>query len=637
MRWANGLELSVIFLLILLFLNLLSWPESIVDETLDGSWQAILTYSLENGLQFGDEVIFTYGPLGGLSSFSYSGYNHAGKYAFELFARICLIVFLFRFLLHLRPFLKIGCLLLYLFIAQLLPSSYETFYFLGFMSWVAAIVFEKKKKGRAPWTLLIVGVVFLVFCSLIKFTLLVAALFCLGAVTWYLLFQKRLIEGVVVVLAFPLCFILFWISLGQNLANIAAFVIGSAQVANGYAMSMQLATEPEALKFFLLFLVSGAALFLIVWKQGLRKGVTYLSDPRAVVSIVYAGLFFMVWKQGVVRSDGHIWQFFCYVPLAGWFLYPVIKKQRLMRFFDATILLQVVVMFAALAAYYPHLILESPSKLWANTRLGVTGLLTPGEMMNDLAEKLEKSGDTLLGKYPILQQVGNRTVDVSSCFQGSVIITGLNYQPRPVFQDYVANNAYLQRLNRDYWESSVDVPETVLHVFGGIDNVPPTHIDSQTTLKLLSNYEVESKDGNFVLLSKRAAPAILGLMDEGFYRFKLGEPIEIVNPRGDFLLGRFDIRLNLLGRIVAFFYKPPILALRLSFTDGTDLSYRINPVTTELDFLLDPIALNAPELWEYRNGASRSRVRSVTVDFETSGTWLYKGEAQLVVTPFDWK
>ena len=115
-RWRNGFEIGLIGLLVVLFLNLLSWPAVPADESLDGSWQLILTYANQEGLHFGDDVIFTYGPLGSLSSFSYSGYNHAGKFAFELFMRLCAVVFLFRFLPNLRPFEKLGLLFLYLFL-----------------------------------------------------------------------------------------------------------------------------------------------------------------------------------------------------------------------------------------------------------------------------------------------------------------------------------------------------------------------------------------------------------------------------------------------------------------------------------------------------------------------------------------
>ncbi|MDA0346042.1 MAG: hypothetical protein O3C20_01420 [Verrucomicrobia bacterium] len=636
-RWANGLEISVVVLLIILFVNLFSWPKAIVDETLDGSWQAILTFSMENGYEFGDDLVFTYGPLGGLSSFSYSGYNHAGKYAFELFARVCMVVFFFRFLRHLRTYSKIGCILLYLFILQLLPNNYETFFFFGILSWVAAMLHEPMKKNRSPWALLFLGVAFLVFCSLIKFTLLVAGLFCLVMVIFFFLYQRRYVEAIVLAATYPGGFAILWVVLGQSLGGVPGFLYGSYQVAKGYSMSMQLATEPQSIKFFLLFLFTGVVLLSILVKDQLQahKNKPFVGKPWFILTIIYAGLFFMVWKQGVVRSDGHIWQFFCYVPLAGWFLYPILKQKSSLLMFDVTILLQSVVMIAALATYYPNVFLDSPKKFWDNTRYGINGLLKPSGMLNELAAKLDSKGKALFEQYPLLQQVGDRSVDVVGHGQGLAIIPGLNYKPRPVFQDYVANNAYLQKINEAYWESA-NTPDVVIQALDAIDGNSPAHADSQTKLHLLSHYTLEAEDGNLVLLKRKEIPSRLVRGEEVRYSLKQSEQTMIDNPKGQFLLGRIEMPLNMLGRLRAFFYKPPIVHLNLLFPDGSTRDYRLNPSTTELDYLLSPAAQSAPELWHYRRGAAFPELAGVTLRVDSFNGFYFKKNAALIVTPIEW-
>jgi hypothetical protein len=636
-KWANSLELSVIALLVVLFVNMFSWPQTIVDESLDGSWQAILTYSLENGYAFGDDIIFTYGPLGGVSSFSYSGYNHAGKYAFELFARVSMVVFFFRFLLLLRPYSKIGCILLYLFILQLLPHSYETVFFFGLLSWVAAVLYEQKKKQRTPWALLFLGVAFLVFCSVIKFTLLVAGLFCLILVIFFLLKQRRFLEATVLAGAFPICFLIFWLLLGQTIGGLPLFLYGSAQVAKGYSMSMQLATEPQAIKFFTVFLFSGMFLVVILAKDQLQgqKRKPFTGKPWFFLAVIYSGLFFMVWKQGVVRSDGHIWQFFCYVPLASWFLYPVLKQKSSLLMFDVTILLQTAVMIAAFAAYYPNVLLDSPKNFWNNTRLGITGLLKPSAMFNDLAIKLDAKGKALLDQYPLLKQVGSRSVDVVGHGQGLAIIPGLNYLPRPVFQDYVANNAYLQEANDAYWKSG-DIPEVVIQVLDAIDGTPPTHADSQTKLHLLSDYAFEAEDGNLVLLKRKETASTLVRGPELSYPLKYNEITSLGKSQGQFLLGRIEMPLNLLGRIRTFLYKPPIVHLDLHFSDGSSRDYRLNPMSAELDFLLSPSPFSAPELWRSRQGANFPELGGLTLRVDASSGFYFKRNPALIVTPIEW-
>ncbi|MCZ6672345.1 MAG: hypothetical protein O7C75_05330 [Verrucomicrobia bacterium] len=638
LQLSNGLEIGVIVLLVLLFLNLLSWPVAIADESLDGSWQAILTYSLEHGLRFGEEVVFTYGPLGSLSSFSYSGYNHAGKYGFELLMRISMVVFIFRFLPNVRPYSKIGFILLYLFILQFLPNSYETFFFFGLLSWVAALVLERRKKKRAPWALIALGVVFIVFCSLVKFTLLLAGVYCLGLVSIFLCLHSRIFEAVVLVTGYLIGFLLLWLSLGQQVSDIPGFLYGSSQVANGYAMSMQIATEPEAFKYFLLFLISGITLVGIVLRDQLRGGFKriHLKQPWLILLAVYSGLFFMVWKQGVVRSDGHIWQFFCYVPLAGWFLYPVVKKRISWLLFDGIIIVQTVLMVAAMVSYYPGFLGDIPQRFWTNTREGVGGLLKPSDLLNGFREQLEAKKTALLKQHSLLNHVGDRSVDVVGNRQGLVIIPGFQYQPRPVFQNYVANNAYLQDLNFAYWDS-VDTPEVVIQSLEAIDGVSPTHADSQTLLHLLSHYQLEETSGDLVLLNKRTIPSLLHRDEEKEYPLQFEESIILEPSSRRFLIGRVDMPLNILGRLRAFLYKPPILSLSIELEDGSVRDFRFNPVTAKRDFILSPVVDTALDLWRFRQGLAGPRVEKLTIRTDPGEGLYFSGKSSLTVIPVEWR
>jgi hypothetical protein len=42
----------------------LRFPHTTLTQSLDPSWTAVLMYARENGLQFGRDIVFTYGPLG---------------------------------------------------------------------------------------------------------------------------------------------------------------------------------------------------------------------------------------------------------------------------------------------------------------------------------------------------------------------------------------------------------------------------------------------------------------------------------------------------------------------------------------------------------------------------------------------
>ncbi len=626
-RKARGLDLGVIALLILLLLNLFSWPVAIVDETLDGSWQAILTYAFSHGLRFGHDIIFTYGPLGALSSYSYSGYNPVAKYGFELLLRASIVLFAFRFLLHLKPYSRLAFLSFYLLTLQLLPNSSDTYFFLGLLSWVAAVLYEPRAP-RPPWVLLASGVVFVIFIATVKFTLLVAGTYCLFLVALFLLIRKRFAEAVAVAAAFPPGLIILWSLLGQRLGDLPSFLYRSYLVAHGYAASMQLATDPRAAPYLVLFLLGGVAALCIV--AGDR------TNPAWVFMLVaYVGLFFMAWKQGVVRSDDHIWQFFCYVPLAGWFLYPLLRKQIPILLFRAFLVFQGFLMIASFATYYPHLLLATPQRLWDNTRHGIDGLLRPRPLFNDLAGKLHARKRALFEEQPLLARIGNRTVDLVGNEQGLVIDADLNYRPRPTFQNYVASDARLEKINATYWRTS-DNPAAVLQLLDPIDGGLPTAADSQTILYLLSHYQVEAEAWKMVLLTKRLVPSAVQHGQSTQHRIRFDQSIVLKDTGGRALVAQMSLPLNFLGRLRAFLYKPPIVHMELHLRDGSSRTYRVNPPTLERDFLFSPVAETASQLWQIRRGAPLPGVVRCSITTEPGTAIYFSKEAYLRVTPVTW-
>lgn len=630
------MELGVIALLVLVFLQMWSWPYVIADESLDGSWQLILTHAVNNGLRFGEEVVFTYGPLGSLSSFSYSGYNHAGKYAFELFMRISMVYFLLRFLPHLTPYLRYGCLFVYLLTLQIVLDVYETYYFFGMLSWAAAVLLDRRKKAPM-WMLLSVGLVFILICSLVKFTLLVAGLFCLLLVGGSLACQKRPGQAALLLAGFPAGFLLLWWLLGQRAGDLPEYFLRSYQVAKGYAMSMQLATDPRVFRFFLLFIAGSLAMLVVLFKDQLRqkRKVNRLGQPGLALALLLAGFLFMTWKQGAVRSDGHIWQFFGFVPFAAWFAYPLVKKRAAQLSYAALLVLKPLLLVYAVEVHFPGFVASIPERVWKNTALGINGILKPSASLNDLRDKLTERGETLLRKEPLLAAIGDRTVDMAGDHQGLVILPGLHYKPRPIFQNYVANNAFLQDLNGRYWKEG-NTPEAVLQSLDAIDGTLPTLSDSQTINHLLTHYQLEAAKGTKVVLGKKPAPSAVVRGKEEEYDLSFGDAREIEHT-GEPVFARMVLKLNFFGRLRAFFYKPPILRMKFELADGSFRDYRINPVTAEREFLLAPGLVNAPQLWEHRMGGPAPKISRVTLHGEAGAGLYFRKDLRLFLSPVRWE
>src|SRR4051794_13965709 len=60
------------------------FPHLSLTTGLDPSWNAVLVYAHEQGLQFGKEIAFTYGPLGFLSIECFSPHTAFVRILFEV-------------------------------------------------------------------------------------------------------------------------------------------------------------------------------------------------------------------------------------------------------------------------------------------------------------------------------------------------------------------------------------------------------------------------------------------------------------------------------------------------------------------------------------------------------------------------
>ena len=81
----SGLALKII--LIGLFV-ILMWPRSLFSAPeigTDASWRLSIDLAVKNGFTFGTDYIFTYGPLGYLSTRSPLGLDKPGMLLFDLF------------------------------------------------------------------------------------------------------------------------------------------------------------------------------------------------------------------------------------------------------------------------------------------------------------------------------------------------------------------------------------------------------------------------------------------------------------------------------------------------------------------------------------------------------------------------
>ncbi len=328
-----------------------------------------------------------------------------------------------------------------------------------------------------------------------------------------------------------------------------------------------------------------------------------------------AGYLFLSWKHGFIRADGH----------------------QLVFYFAALTLLVSPLDPAAtgLRWRWPQRLL-----LFAATLLALRGaeLATPGlasGLVASLKHRLHRSAElvrqpaTLRAGYdwtlealraevplPLVRQVvGDRTLDVLGYEQDVVILNRFNFTPRPVFQGYSAYTPRLARLNREFFASD-RAPEFVLFKLQTVDDRLPTMDDSLALDLLPQRYRYLFTERGFTLWQRKPAPLAPAVapVPVRTVTTRLGEPVDLTDLRDRSVWVRIDHRLNLLGRVRRFLFKPPVMRLKVTDTTGVTSHYRLPGPIAATGFSLSPLVHDISEFLRAANGEPGRRVASFAVE-----------------------
>lgn len=437
---------------------------------LDASWNAGLTMAVHQGLQFGREIVFSYGPLGFLQSpFVY--YSGLGLIAFLFTAAlyVCFCVALVRALARVLP-LAAAALLGFLVVGAL--PLIEQPPLLAVLAAMAML--ERERSPRAIDAFLVLGASYAAVEALVKLSTgpIVAAVFLVALIG--LRAGRLRIAAYLVLLAAEI--VALWLLCGQSLGAIPDFLSNTAQIVSGYSSAMVSESDVAQWKVIVASVVAAlttVALVVACWFGSFR-------DRRArIAGAVLSGLVaFTIFKEGVVRTDaGHLSLFFSSATVL-WIAIP--WRRRLWP------LLVGGALAIALAgapvrkeAVDAHLhVVENVRDAWEQAR----NVFSPARRQ----ALIEAGRSGLQATYDLSPRaqaaLRGRTVSVEPWEAGAAWAYGYEWDPLPVFQNYSAYTSKLDRLNAAAVESP-DGPERILR---------------EEPLAVFPEFETEDVDNRFI-------------------------------------------------------------------------------------------------------------------------------------------
>ncbi len=586
---------------------------------LDPSWRMALGYFYEHGVQFGRDVIFTYGPLGFVMGKTYSGLQWWSLIAGQLvLAVISATVILWQ--------------------GQRLEGSKRVVFFLFFflfgmlyedalhMMVLAMLGFELLKLSERP-SLLKIGLIAAVLAGYaqIKFTDCLLAGFIVLVAAVYGLWRRRRIEVALLGLSFAAVYLGIWVGCNQSLGNLPAYFRGSWQISEGYQWAMGFpAPAPALWKAVVILCVLGVYAILPLFLSR--------DKPRAWANSLLLGAYvYLNWKHGFVRADGHMIGFF-FCALLPLIAYPVLLDDpEVFRHahrwvFALTILLAGWALENAFDGTVRLSLSWMEDRIWRNFSQTLEWKETRQRYRDQLS--VARAGSDLPQTRKI---VGKSVVDVLGCEQSVAIFNQFNYRPRPVIQSYSTFTPALARLNGDFI-SSDQAPEFFLARIETIDNRLLSMDDAQVLQLLPYRYEYVLTEKSFMLW--RRLPGAFGAAPYAPKPLRtdtaeVNRALKIEDLAGTPLWAKIDLNTSLLGTIRSFLYKPPQVMLNIADTDGSNRDYLMPLPQGRNGFILTPIIGDTIDYMHYTSAKPRRWARSITVKIDDADTKFFASTAQV--------
>lgn len=488
-----------------------------VAPGIDSSWGAALHQATREGLVFGRDVLFTYGPLGFLvDARMYFGDTWALAVFAHLTAGLLLAASLLRLLergIGLLGSALVAAPLVMLLSRLLLVGSplLPEVLVLVVMLWSFEVVLAG---GRpVPTSRVLLAAAATAAVTTMKLDAGIACLVLAGYAITVAGFRRAgaraaAVELVRFLVAAAGALMALWLTVGQPIGALPDWLRRSVAIVRGYGAAMNIESG-QHWEYTVALLLIGAVAVLII-RSSYAEGA-----DRWTTLVLFAVVAFIAFKQGFVRHDAHVVQFFA--------VFAVLPAVFIRKWGTAPTLLTMIVPFAALCAV---------------GNVGVTSLLDPGPRLQSMRDvvHLARSPDArrelvdatrtgLRAEYRIPRTMVDRMRGRSASVEPWELLVAYAYpeirwRELPVFQTYNAYTTSLDRLNSDA-RTGPERPRFVLREVGqAIDGRVPRFESPATALGTLCHYRTVKSDGRWQLLQATAdrcgTPTLIARRDAHF-------------------------------------------------------------------------------------------------------------------------
>lgn len=602
--------------------------DNLGDLNVDIAFQLALPYLIEQHFQFGDEIVFTYGPWGILIS-AFTGptmLTHAlvfrVAFAVCVFLGLCILADRSKQWRR-RTVIWMGALGLLL----LWTTGHRDSYFLfpslivAYSRWADAIGSDRNAALTRPRTHDLVWIALTAlagWAALAKFNI-----FIVNTVTYLLilLHDVRQRRWPMLPLLFIVTVLLAWLAAGQRLATLPLWITRSLDLSNGYPDAMAKGLFiPYGLGQVVAYY--GAALFIIA--SALSTAVRHRWRMPAALSLLLT-VFLCAVSIKHAMGGNQLEQSLALLAAVLWFVTQLLFIEEPQRggqsaspgwrqFGAATTFMTVVCLsLAGKGSQFP---IKNPKDTLADMRANAS--LIESYLLGRPTDRWIEAVTKSHAFWQPRKMPHSQSIDVYP--QHTAVVMGreqLRYLPRPAFLSLNSHTLSLALLNARHLEEGA-APDLVLFQVlpqgRSVNNRHPAIADGPSWPPLLSRYTLVDADNEFLLLEKRAHPLRIDRRLLLEVNLQLGEPLALpVNEK--LLWAEIEVERSLVGFTIHTLYKSPHILIESHTKNGGSHVFQIVPELGKAGFLISPLVQNNVEFADlYRNTRMFSdSVNAITV------------------------
>ena len=182
----------------------------------------------------------------------------------------------------------------------------------------------------------------------------------------------------------------------------------------------------------------------------------------------------------------------------------------------------------------------------------------------------------------------NGPVDAYAYSQAVPLAYAFDFQPRPVFQSYMAYTPRLARMNAEVLLGE-HAPEWILFPVMTIDRRLPTLDDAPSWPLLLTHYQLAGAPGGIPLLRRSATPLPWHFEPLRRFETETGQFVHVPSAADGLIWARIDVHETRRDALVGALLSSPTPYIGIAWSDGHITIYRLVSSLASDGFLLSPL------------------------------------------------